>query len=246
MPGLPNHPFTVYPAVDLLGGQVVRLRQGDPEAMTVYSSDPAAIAQRWMATGIRWLHVVNLDGAFGDPDSANRAALKSIIHEANRQQVQVQLGGGLRSLESVESAFDLGVARVILGTVAVENPSILVQLIERYGSEQISAGIDARDGKVRLHGWRKGTPIQAVELAQQLVIQGVRWLVFTDVRRDGVGTGINLPACLEMTRATGASVIAAGGVKGIDDLISARAAGLAGIIVGRALYEGLISIEDCV
>ncbi len=238
-------PFVIYPAIDLMRGQVVRLRQGDPKTPTIYSSDPAAVARRWLSAGVRWLHVVNLDGAFGERDDANQAGLLAILKEASQNKARVQFGGGLRSTESVERMLDLGVERVILGTIAIEESHILAQLISRFGPDRIAAGIDARQGIVQLRGWKESAPIQAVDLAKQLTAERVRWLVFTDVNRDGLGSGINIPACLELAKTSSANVIAAGGVKGPDDLIAARSAGLAGLIVGRALYEGSISIEDC-
>lgn len=236
----------VFPAIDLMGGRVVRLRQGDPTRQTIYSDDPGATARTWLEGGVSWLHVVNLDAAFGEDDATNRQALVSILHEAGNFSAGVQLGGGLRTPELVQHSLDLGVRRVILGTLAAEHPEVLARLVETHGVGAIAASLDAKDGLVRVRGWLEGTPLRAVDLAKKLAASGLRWLVYTDVSRDGIGRGIDLNACLELAQATGGNVIAAGGVNSPQDIQAARQAGLAGIIIGRALYEGTVSINDCV
>lgn len=138
--------FLVFPAIDLRAGQVVRLAEGDPARQTAYSNDPAAAARRWLSEGANWLHVVNLDGAFDQPDAANRAALRAILAVAAQAGAKVQFGGGLRSLDAVRQALDLGVARVVLGTLAVEQPDLLAQAVRQWGAERVAAGLDARDG----------------------------------------------------------------------------------------------------
>ncbi len=245
--------FTVFPAIDLRGGQVVRLKEGDPNRQTSYSPDPAAAARRWIAAGARWLHVVNLDGAFdesspsrqasrdGQPEpNANQRALSAILDEASPANVQVQFGGGLRSLEAIQAALDLGVRRVVLGTVIVEQPEIMAEAVARWGCERIAAGLDARGGLVQVRGWQSATALRAADLALSLKQNGLRWLIFTDIARDGLQTGLNLPATVALARQSGLNVIASGGVSQLEDVFQAKAAGLSGAIVGRALYEGSI------
>lgn len=234
--------FTVYPAIDLRAGKVVRLQEGDPERMTAYSDDPAQTARRWLEAGARWLHVVNLDGAFGENQSLNRAALRMILKTTAAVSAKVQFGGGIRSLDAVKEALDLGIRRVILGTVAAEQPEIIGEAIQTFGSEQIAVGLDARDGLVRVRGWKEDSGIPAADLALQLKDLGLRTIIFTDIRRDGLGSGLNIDATRALAKATGLDVIASGGVHTIEDVIAAREAGLAGTVVGRALYEGTIDL----
>src|SRR5262245_17853474 len=179
--------FIVYPAIDLRGGKVVRLAQGDLARQTIYSDDPAATAQRWLDAGATWLHVVNLDGSFGEAGVANARALEQIVATG----AQVQLGGGMRSLADIERVIALGGARAIIGTAAVENPELVPAAIARFGPQRIGAGIDARDGRVRVRGWVEDTGIDAVALGTQMRAAGVELAVFTDVGRDGIGTGVN-------------------------------------------------------
>ena len=232
--------FTIYPAIDLRGGKVVRLKEGDPTRMTAYSDDPVETARRWMDAGAGWLHVVNLDGAFGEGDDANQVALQSIL----KLGPQVQFGGGLRSLDAIAHTLDLGVKRVILGTVAVESPHVVADSLDRFGEEWIAVGIDAREGLVRLRGWKENSRISALDLALQARTLGVRTLIFTDVSRDGLGTGLNITATRELAEASGLNVIASGGAQTLADVLAARDAGLSGVIIGRALYERTIDLED--
>lgn len=232
--------FTVYPAIDLRAGKVVRLKEGNPDRQTTYASDPAAAARRWIENGAAWLHVVNLDGAFDEAGSANLEALETILEEARLAQVPVQFGGGLRSLAAIQAALDLGVARVVLGTLVVEQPEILTAALERWGAGRIAAGLDARDGRVKVRGWQSDTPLLATDLARDLHALGLCWLIFTDIARDGLQTGLNLPATIALAQESGLRVIASGGVSNLEDVRQAKAAGLAGAIVGRALYEGSI------
>ena len=236
--------FTVYPAIDLRGGKVVRLQEGDPARVTAYSDDPGETARRWLNTGAAWLHVVNLDGAFGESDAVNRAALKVILNAAESFDAKVQFGGGMRSLETIEAALSLGVSRVVLGTIAVENPEVVAESRKRFGAARIAVGIDARDGIVRIRGWKDNSSVSAMDLALQMKNVGVQTVVFTDVSRDGLGSGLNIKSTRELAQASGLDVIASGGVHTIDDVVAAREANLSGVIVGRALYEGTIS-TDC-
>ncbi|MFL5801879.1 MAG: 1-(5-phosphoribosyl)-5-[(5-phosphoribosylamino)methylideneamino]imidazole-4-carboxamide isomerase [Roseiflexaceae bacterium] len=232
--------FIVYPAIDLRGGKVVRLAQGDLARQTVYSDDPAATAQRWLDAGATWLHVVNLDGSFGEAGVANAHALEQIVATG----AQVQLGGGMRSLTDIERVIALGVARAIIGTAAVENPELVPTAITRFGAQRIGAGIDARDGRVRVRGWLADTGIDTITLGAQMRAAGVELAVFTDVGRDGIGTGVNVEATIALAQATGLRVIASGGVATAADVWRVRDVGLAGVIIGRALYEGQIDLRE--
>jgi phosphoribosylformimino-5-aminoimidazole carboxamide ribotide isomerase len=232
--------FTVFPAIDLRGGKVVRLAQGDPGRETVYGGDPQASASRWKSEGAEWLHVINLDGAFGQETAANEKALRDILVLGLR----VQFGGGLRSAESISHALDSGAARVVIGTAAIENPALLDWALAAFGAERIAVGIDARDGVVRVRGWTKGTTMRAVDLGRRVFGQGARWCIFTDVARDGLRTGVNIESTMDLARETGLRVIASGGVAGISDVRQTRDAGLHGVIIGRALYDGSISLPD--
>jgi phosphoribosylformimino-5-aminoimidazole carboxamide ribotide isomerase len=236
--------FTIYPAIDLRSGKVVRLKEGDPARMTAYSDDPAETAKRWLVMGAKWLHVVNLDGAFGEGDGANQQALLSILKAANEFDADVQFGGGLRSLDSMSQALRLGVSRIVLGTVAVEQSDLVTKALEKFGAEKIAIGIDARDGVVRVRGWQSDGGVSAQDLALQMRMLGMRTIIFTDVSRDGMGHGLNISATREMADVSGMDVIASGGVHTLDDVVVARDAGLSGVIVGRALYEGVIDLKE--
>jgi phosphoribosylformimino-5-aminoimidazole carboxamide ribotide isomerase len=233
----------IYPAIDLRGGKVVRLKEGDPARMTSYSDDAGEMARRWLAMGAKWLHVVNLDGAFGEGDSANQAALLSILKAAREAGASVQFGGGMRSLDAVAQALSLGVTRVILGTVAIENPKVVADAANRFGAARIAVGIDACDGMVRVRGWQADGGVSAPDLALHMRMLGLSTIIFTDVRRDGMGLGLNISATRELAEVSGMDVIASGGVHTIEDVIAARDAGLAGCIIGRALYDGTIELE---
>jgi phosphoribosylformimino-5-aminoimidazole carboxamide ribotide isomerase len=236
--------LTIYPAIDLRAGQVVRLKEGDPSRQTTYSPDPALTARNWLEAGARWLHVVNLDGAFDENDSANQAALRAILETAKPFEARVQFGGGIRSMGMIESLLNLGVSRVVLGTIAIEQPQVVMDAIKRFGNKAIAVGIDARDGIVRVRGWQSESGISATELALQMRDAGVRILVFTDISRDGLSSGLNIASTRALADATELEVIASGGVSTIEDVRAAREADLAGVIIGRALYEGTIELKE--
>lgn len=235
--------FVVYPAIDLRAGKVVRLKEGDPARMTAYGDDPEEMAQRWLEAGARWLHVVNLDGAFGESDNANRLALENILKVAKEFNAHVQFGGGMRTLKAIEDALNFGVSRVILGTIAVENPDVVAEAIRKFGTNQIAVGIDARDGFVRVRGWKDDSGILATELALRMQTLGLRTVIFTDVSRDGLGSGLNITSTRGLADVSGLDVIASGGVRTLEDVLAAREANLAGVIIGRALYEGMIDLK---
>jgi len=234
--------FTIFPAIDLRGGKVVRLKEGDPSRMTVYSDEPAETALRWLDAGATWVHVVNLDGAFGVKDEENRLALEAIL----KSGAQIQFGGGLRSLDGVERAIKLGVSRVVLGTIAIEHPELIAAALEIYGEERIAVGIDVRDGLVRVRGWQENSGMSATGLALQMKNIGLHTAIFTDVSRDGMGSGLDVLSTRELAEASGLAVIASGGVRALEDVIAAKQASLAGVIIGRALYDGTIDLPEAI
>lgn len=236
--------FTVYPAIDLREGRVVRLLQGDPGRQTTYGTNPASVACRWMDAGAQWIHVVNLDGAFGGDQGVNTKALKSILKETAQRGVRVQFGGGLRTLTAIQVALDMGVSRVILGTIATSNPNMLAEAVACHGSDAIGIGIDARDGLVRIRGWQETVQLSPVALALQIKQSGIRIVVFTNIARDGAGTGIDIRGTTALAEATGLRVIASGGVASITDIQRVKESNLPGVIVGRALYEGVVDLKE--
>ncbi len=235
-----NKEWAIYPAIDLRRGRVVRLKQGDPKQETRYADDPLAVARRWQEAGAEWLHVVNLDGAFGERSQENQTALECILTTGLR----VQFGGGVRDPKMLHRVIEMGVNRVIIGTAAIEDPSLVDFGLRIFGAERIAVGIDARKGRVRTHGWGLATSIPALTLARHSASQGVRWVIFTDVARDGMGSGLNLEATTQLAQKTGLHVIASGGVASLEDVRQTCAAGLSGVIIGRALYEGQVALED--
>ena len=232
----------LLPAIDLRHGRVVRLSQGEAARETVYGDDPVAVAQRFVAEGARWVHVVDLDRAFGEGDNSE---LVGRVIAAVVGRARVQVGGGLRTLDRIEQAIGLGASRVVIGTAAVREPELLTQALALAGTERIAVGIDARNGIIAIRGWREtaGEPARAV--AERVVEQGVRTLVYTDVARDGMLQGPDLDGALAL-QALGAKVIASGGIASLDDLRGIREAGLAGAIVGRAIYEGRFTVGEAV
>ncbi len=232
----------VIPAVDLLDGRCVRLYQGDYNQSQVFADDPVAMAQKWVAAGARWLHLVDLDGAkAGQP--VNLKAIASIVQAV---PIPVQVGGGLRDRNRVAQLLDLGVQRVILGTVAIENPALVAELCQDFPG-QIVVGIDARNGKVATRGWLETSEIEAIDLAQQMQIAGAAAIIYTDIQRDGTLEGPNLPQLREMAAAITIPVIASGGVSAVSDLLSLLALepqGVTGVIVGRALYTGDVVLQE--
>jgi phosphoribosylformimino-5-aminoimidazole carboxamide ribotide isomerase len=234
----------LYPAIDLRGGRVVRLAQGDPERQTVYGDHPGETARRWLEAGSSWLHVVNLDGAFGQGDDRNLEGLSAILAEVG-DEARVQLGGGLRALEDVERILERGVTRVVLGTAAVERPDLVAAAVKRFGADRVAVGLDARDGRVKTKGWTEDGGVDVVTLGRRLHREaGATTVIYTDIARDGVQTGPELETARELAAGGGIAVIASGGVASLDDIRRVREAGLAGVIVGRALYEGLFTLEQ--
>jgi phosphoribosylformimino-5-aminoimidazole carboxamide ribotide isomerase len=231
----------IYPAIDILGGKAVRLRQGRASDATVYG-DPVEMAVKWVSQGAEWLHVVDLDGAFeGKPK--NIELLRDMV--AAVPLAKIQVGGGIRSMLSVESLLDAGIQRVVLGTAAVRDQTFVKQAITER-THNIAIGIDARDGNVQVSGWTQDSHIGAIELAQKLEALGVRLVIYTDIARDGVLEGPNIEAIRQMLDKTGLSVIASGGVSSVEDvhrLADLDNWRLDGVIIGKALYEGRIRLE---
>lgn len=235
--------FTIFPAIDLRNGRVVRLEQGDPERETVFGNDPVKMAQRWIDAGAKWLHVVNLDGAFDEAGAANWAVLPAICE----LDAKVQFGGGIRSLEDIERALKAGARRVILGTVATEKPNIVRQAIDKFGKSKIMVGIDAHNGRVKTRGWQRDTAMNPVDLGKEMKELGVKTLIYTDIGRDGLMGGVNVQATVQLSQVTGLEVIASGGVAALEDIrrCYARAEhGLVGVITGRAIYDGSMDLEE--
>ena len=235
--------FTIYPAIDLRNGQVVRLEYGDPNRQTTFSNDPTAIGKRWQTAGATWLHVVNLDGAFDEPGLANWQALRALATVG----LPIQFGGGLRTLAAIENALAGGAARIILGTVAIENPDLVAAAVRQFGGERIVVGIDARDDEVKTHGWQTGSGQTPAGLGQQMAALGVQTIIHTDINRDGVLTGVNRGASAQLAQDTGLEIIASGGVGSMDDirdvaLLASR--GVAGVVVGRALYDNRVDLRE--
>lgn len=234
----------VIPAIDLKGGRCVRLRQGRMEEETVYSSEPGETAARWQGGGAEWLHVVDLDGAVtGTP--VNVEAIKEIRKTVD---IPLQLGGGIRDLDAIARWLSVGINRVILGTAAIEDPSLVIEACQRHPG-QIAVGIDAKEGEVRVRGWRTGTARRAVDLAQEMVGYGVAVIIVTDIGRDGVGGGINLAQAEEVAQAITIPLIVSGGVETLEDIRAVQALvpfGVIGVITGRALYEGTLDLAEAI
>lgn len=234
----------IYPAVDLKDGKVVRLLQGRMEDATEYSAYPEVVAADYEARGAKYLHVVDLNGAFsGKP--VNDKAIKAIIAKVS---LRVQVGGGIRTLARIEELLELGVYRVILGTAAVRNPPLVEEAISRYG-ERIVVGIDARDGMVAVQGWAESTAIKAEELGRRMKEIGVTRIIFTDISRDGTLGGPNIAAAVKMAEASGLLVTVSGGISSLDDLLNIkkeaeRGISLEGAIIGKALFSGAFSLEE--
>jgi phosphoribosylformimino-5-aminoimidazole carboxamide ribotide isomerase len=233
-------PFEIWPAIDLKGGQVVRLAEGDMDRATVYGADPAATAGRFLAEGAARLHVVDLDGAFAG-ESRNGDAVRAILAAT---VAEVQVGGGIRSRAQVDAWLSAGVARVVLGTAALTDPD-LVRDAARAWPGRIVVAVDARDGHVATRGWAEVSTISAVDMARRFEDSGVAALLFTDIARDGLLAGPNVAATTALAAAVAIPVLASGGVAELPDIVALRAApGIAGAVVGRALYEGRFTLAD--
>ncbi len=235
----------VIPAIDLKNGLCVRLVQGRKSDATVYNDDPVAVAKEFAAAGARMIHVVDLDGAFSETDSPNRAVVKRVLETVD---VPIEFGGGVRSLEDAQLLAAEGVARIVLGTVAAESPGSLKSYVDRFSSK-ICVGIDARDGRVMSRGWETATPMNAVDLARTVASCGVERIIYTDIARDGTLVGPNVEQTLAVARAANVRVTVSGGVSSLDDIKRLRDADdsrLDSVIVGKALYERKFTLEEAI
>jgi phosphoribosylformimino-5-aminoimidazole carboxamide ribotide isomerase len=228
----------IIPAIDLKDGQCVRLKQGEMDSATVFSNNPAEMAEKWLASGARRLHLVDLNGAFaGKP--VNEAAIKAIVDELG-DEIPVQLGGGIRDLDTIERYLDDGITYVIIGSAAVKNPGFLHDACTAFPG-RIIVGLDAKDGKVAVEGWSKVTHHDVIDLAKKFEDYGVEGVVYTDIGRDGMLAGVNIEATVKLAQALSIPVIASGGVTNLEDvkkLCAVAHEGIMGAITGRAIYEG--------
>ncbi len=234
----------IFPAIDLRGGRVVRLRRGSPSDETVYSNDPAGVARQWQSEGAQWLHVVDLDRALGEPGPQNDRAVNEI---RSAVRIPIQLGGGVRDADSVKRAFFAGANRIVIGTMAVEDPGLLEEVLVRFGADRIVVALDTRAGRVATRGWREVSNLDAIDLGKKLHALGVQRALVTDIARDGMLSGVDAPALARLARETGLRVIASGGIASLDDLRALRQhenEGIEGAIAGQALYTGAFSLRD--
>lgn len=235
----------IFPAIDLREGRCVRLLQGRKEDETVYSDNPAEMAKKFQDEGAEYLHVVDLDGAFvGRPQ--NQKVISDILKNVS---IPVQVGGGIRTLKDVEELLSLGVSRVILGSVAINKPQLVAELIKKFGAEKIVLGLDGKDGKVAIEGWELCVEKEVTALALEMKAIGITRIIFTDIRRDGMLMGPNFLASAELAQKTGLKIIASGGVAVLDDIVTLKKledSGIEGVITGKALYTGAIQIREAI
>lgn len=231
----------IFPAIDIRGGKCVRLTKGDFAQETVFSDEPAAMARKWAAQGAAYLHVVDLDGALAGK-SVNLAAIGEIIRAVT---IPVQLGGGIRTMENIAMLLELGVQRVILGSVAVRDPALVQAACAKFG-ERIVVGIDAKDGIVAVEGWGVSGNVKAEDLAVQMAAAGVQHIIYTDISRDGTLTGVNVEATARLAAVSGLKIIASGGVSSLEDIKKVKqveGVGVEGVIVGKAIYTGALDLQ---
>ena len=233
-----------YPAIDIRGGNAVRLLQGDYDRETVYSLNPVEVARKFKEAGATCLHVVDLDGAL-EGDLINKDIIKRIVSETG---LYVEAGGGVRSLQRIEQYLSAGVSRVILGSAAAENFTLVVDAVKFFGGK-VAVGVDAKDGKVAVHGWKKVTDIDAVDFCRKLREVGLHTVIYTDISRDGMLGGANLAAYEELVKIKGLRIIASGGISGTDEIKKLTAMNVRGVVLGKALYDGVLdlkkTIEEC-
>ncbi len=235
--------FTVYPAIDLRNGKVVRLTQGDPKRATFYEESPAKAAEHWISQGAQWLHVVNLDGAFGEDSHKNSESLLQILQTAEGR-AKVQYGGGLRSLEDVDRVLALGVQRAVLGTLAYRSPNTMIESLKVSGPERLALALDSKNGRIRIEGWKVDSTLSPLEFVKQFQDEGLETAIFTNILKDGLESGVDIGGSRELSENTGLKLIASGGVASPADVHKVQGAGLSGVIVGRALYENRFSLQE--
>ena len=232
----------VIPAIDLRGGQVVRLYQGDFSRETVYSGDPGAVAAEWQDAGVARLHLVDLDGA-REGRMVNKGAIEAVL-EAVR--IPVQVGGGIRSMETARELLEMGASRVVFGTAAVRDPGLIEAACSKLGSESVVVGVDARNGKVATQGWQHTETKEAVDLMKSMVSLGVNRFIYTDIEADGTLSGPNLGSVTALMKEVAAPIISSGGISSMEDLLALSETGVEGVIVGQALYQGKIELRKAV
>ena len=232
----------VIPSIDLRGGRCVRLYQGDYNRETVYSDDPLEVALRWQEMGAPRIHIVDLDGAA----AGIQANLEVIKRLGDSMDVPLQVGGGIRDMSSVQIILDIGVQRIVLGTSAVENPSLVEQACRRFGKEAVIVGVDARDGMVAIRGWRESSSITALDLIHRMTALGVGRFIYTDISRDGTLSEPNFQAIEGIIKDCDATLVAAGGISSIEHLVRLASLGVEGAIIGKALYTGDIDLREAI
>ncbi|HEU0002880.1 MAG TPA: 1-(5-phosphoribosyl)-5-[(5-phosphoribosylamino)methylideneamino]imidazole-4-carboxamide isomerase [Ktedonobacteraceae bacterium] len=236
----------LFPAIDIKDGKCVRLYQGDFDRLTTYDADPVQVARRWQDAGASWLHIVDLDGAItGQPTN-----FEIIARICKGVSLHIEYGGGMRTLADMQRMLDIGIDRVVLGTIAITNQTLLQEGLQRW-PERITVGLDARDGRVAIAGWRETSQIRATTLAGELCVSGVQRFIYTDIARDGALQGPNLPGLQAMQAAISSApqrsaLIASGGISAIDDLRAIAKLGIEGAIVGKALYSGAIDLATAI
>ena len=232
----------IYPAIDIRGGRCVRLTEGRFDAETVFADDPAEMALKWAGLGAEFLHLVDLDGALAG-EGKNVPVIQRILKSVS---IPVQLGGGIRNLETIEKLLELGVTRLILGSAAVKNPELVAEACKKYPGH-IAVGIDAKNGEVAIEGWGQGSGVAATELAKKMASFGVETIIYTDISRDGMLSGVNVEATAALARACGVPIIASGGVASIEDIRRVKAVesdGVQGCIIGKAIYTGAVDLKE--
>ena len=232
----------IYPAVDIKNGKCVRLKQGNFDNVTIYEQNPVKAAQNWIEQGATYLHIVDLDGA-KQGNSENEKIIADIVKLSD---VPVQTGGGVRSLEDIERKLSKGVSRVILGTIAVKQQELVQKAVQKFGADKIVVGIDAKQGKVAIAGWEEVSNISALELCFTMKKYGVKTIIYTDIAKDGMMSGVNLESTKEMIQKTGMNIIASGGISSMQDLENVQSINASGVIVGKALYQGALHLKDIV
>lgn len=232
----------IYPAVDIKNGKCVRLKQGNFDAVTVYEQNPVIAAKKWIEKGATYLHIVDLDGA-KEGISENEQIIAEI---AKLSDVPVQTGGGVRSLKDIERKLQKGVSRVILGTVAVRQPELVKQAVEKFGSDKIVVGIDAKEGYVAIAGWEEISSVSALDLCLKMKEYGVKTIIYTDIAKDGMMSGINLEATKELIEKTGMHIIASGGISNMADLENVQKINAHGVIIGKALYQQTLDLKQVI
>lgn len=232
----------LYPAIDIKNGQCVRLKQGVFKDIEVYSNEPWEVAKKWESLGATFIHVVDLDGALAGR-AVNAPVIRKIVESVS---CPVQLGGGIRTMEDIETTLGYGVTRVIIGTKAVSNPEFIKEAVERFGSDKIVLGVDAKDGFVAIEGWEKVSNIKALDLCLMMKDYGVEHVVFTDISKDGMLKGPNVESTKSLTEDTGMNIIASGGVSSMEDLDNLYKSGIKGAIIGKALYAERVDLAKAV